>query len=383
MDYSFSYSNMMKKFMKKPGNLFLQLFLMLSICFFTALGFSLYTSPSRDIDAMKANAVAFDSGITSANTGEASNTNPSNTGSGYSQISVQYLSEAYAANGDDTILYCIAFDANYNPYIVAIPADEMPIYQELMVFSKSDLSVESTNMPAPIPVTGVPEKISEDMAALSTAALNELLGQQVTDNTHYAEVFGAYFLNSATEPSVSTFPFVACLFIASLAAIFLVKTIILQYKYKQDVLKIMDMFSDRELRMIEEEINQPSTVRRYENIYMTTNYLMSRARGVSIIPFKDIVNVNSRSAFSISNLLFSLLRRFIIIQKDQFVTVITRDGVKHEIAKIPADISENSLHNTILRNARASLRATKTGLSPSDHLDEAVEDAAASAAADE
>ena len=90
------------------------------------------------------------------------------------------------SNSDDTINYCIAIDAKYYPYIVAISADEMEQYQDLIDYTYSDSSALTAPAPAAVTMKGIPQKIDDELGEAAVEALNVFYGKNVVDTTNYS-----------------------------------------------------------------------------------------------------------------------------------------------------------------------------------------------------
>jgi len=343
----YDYSDKMKKLMKKPGSPFIIIVLTILLCLVAVFGIYSYVSSVEEVHAEIKNAEAFNPVISDT----VNNTLSKNTSDGivykYSSLAPQFLSDPFATDNYDTINYCIAVDADYVPYIVAINAGDMDRYADLVEYTYSD----STDAPVPAAtiMKGIPEKISDELGKTAAEALNLFYGEKVTDEDNFADVTGALFLNTTKVPAVNYS--VSFVYLILFAALFIIlgQNIVSQKKYRKYHQNSLDKFSGGELLAIDQELEQPSTVNFEEQkLYITAAHLISKEGGVDIIPIHDIVHVYG----SISTSRFP---------KKQGLIAVTRDGVQHTLVSMPFQNQENSVITEISEKIRSFLPDIKYG----------------------
>jgi len=333
--------------MKKPGSPVLKIVLTILICLTAAFGMYSYMSSVGKVNAEKRNAEAFDPIVPNSVNSILSKNIAGNIAYKYSSLTPQFLSDPFASDNYDTINYCIAVDSDYLPYIVAIDADDMDRYADLLDYTYSD----STDAPVPdaIIMKGMPEKISDELGGTAAEALNLFFGEKVADSANYAEVTGALFLNTTKVPAVDYSASSVCLILIAALFIVLGQNIVSQKKYRKYHQNSLDKFSGGELLAIDQELEQPSTVSFDEqNLYITAAHLISKAGGVDIIPINEIVHVYGSISTS----------RF---QKKQGLIAVTRDGVQHTLVSMPFQNQENSVIAAIAEKIKSYLPDIRYG----------------------
>ena len=216
---------------QKPGSPFIIIVLTILLCLVAVFGIYSYVSSVEEVHAEIKNAEAFNPVISDT----VINTLSKNASGGivykYSSLAPQFLSDPFATDNYDTVNYCIAVDADYAPYIVAINAGDMDRYADLVEYTYSD----STDAPVPAAMImkGIPEKISDELGKTAAEALNLFYGEKVTDEDNFADVTGALFLNTTKVPAVNYS--VSFVYLILFAALFIIlgQNIVSQKKYRK------------------------------------------------------------------------------------------------------------------------------------------------------
>ena len=253
------------------------------------------------------------------------------------------------SNSDDTINYCIAIDAKYYPYIVAISADEMEQYQDLIDYTYSDSSVLTAPAPAAVTMKGVPQKIDDKLGEAAVEALNVFYGKNVVDTTNYSEMIGTLYLNTTKVPEANYSTLAVCVVLTAALIFVYAKTIIPQKKYRKQHQDTLDTFSDSDLLNIDQQLKEPSTTSYdKQNLYITANYVISKATSLDIIPINEIVHVYGCTPNT-------------VLARKQVIIAVTGDSEKHIIAMIPSDEKGDSLAVQIADKIKSYLPDIKYG----------------------
>lgn len=346
------YSDTMKKVSGNKKWLFQRIVLLVLICSFISFGIFSLLSSKAQVAAEMENAEIFDPGVTTAISDVFSNNLPGRMAYKYSRLTMQFLSEPFASNFDDTINFCIAGDTNFYPYIVAVRAAEMDQYQDLIEYSYSD----STKAPETITMKGVPEEIDDELGDLTASALNTFYGEKFTDTDSFSEVTGILYLNTTITPEPDYKAFVICLLITAVLLVIYVKIRIPQKRYRKYQKDTLGKFDSSALIDVERELEQHTTISlNKENLYITANYLVSRLPFLQIIPIHDVVHLYGLSGPSSG--------------KDQGVVAVTGDGVKHEMSFIPSQNADNNLTAQIVQKMKSAMPDIKYGFESGFYTD--------------
>jgi len=324
MQMDYDYSGTLKKLLKKPGKPVLQFVLLTAICLCAAFGVFSYIGSMENVNAQVENIAAFDPEVSNAADEMLANNMPFEVAPTYSSLTPQFLSESFASDNYNTINYCIAIDSDYYPCIVAIDANSMEPYQELLEYTYSD----STDIPAPVAMKGMPQKIDSELAEISIDAINTFYGEEVADLSNYADVIGTRYLDTTQKPESNySVTVVSFLTLAALVIIYW-KAVVPKKKDRKRHQDTLDIYYGSALLNIEKELSEPSALCLEPNmLYITSNYLISKSAGLDIIPTNGIVQIYG---------FFS--KEF---PKTEGTIAVTNDGVKHEIARISYNGSSN------------------------------------------
>lgn len=349
MQMEYEYSAAMKKLMKEPGRPILKIVLVISICLVAAFGIFSYMSSIENVNAEKQNAETFNPVLANAVNVKLSNNMPFKTAYSYSSLTSQYFSDPFASNSDNTINYCIAIDAKYYPYIAAISADDMEQYQELIDYTYGDSSALTADAPAAVTMKGMPQKIDDKLGEAAVEALNIFYGQEVVDTTNYSEMIGTLYLNTTKIPEINYSTLAVCIVLTAALIFVYAKTIIPQNKYRKQHQDILDTLSDSDLLKIDQELKElSSTSYDKQNLYITANYLISKATSLDIIPINEIVHIYGCTPNA-------------ALPRKQVIIAVTGDNEKHKIAVIPSDEKGDSIAVQIVDKIKSYLPDIKYG----------------------
>lgn len=217
-----------------------------------------------------------------------------------SYLEVHSAPYVFAEYDNDSSKFYIVQDADYL-YIVYLD-DE--IYQEIL-----DADLEKK----PYRLEGYTENITDDVRNLAIDAYNELVSKDVVNIDNFDSYFGNIYLNT-TDIYHSTDIF----FMFAIAiGVFSLLSFIIVLKYRNDSIKTLNQFNEKELMTIAKELEAKSTIK-YEKLYLTKTYIISLGSSIEIIKYKNIIWVYPQEyKFSLKN--------------KQSLILITKDGNKHLI----------------------------------------------------
>jgi hypothetical protein len=340
----YEYSKTMKELMKKRPNIMLYITILLLMVVLAGIGILSYLSEKEDLDQGVENLKVFESGIEVP---------------GYCILTPEFLSEEFASNFDDSIYYCFVIDKDYNSYIVAIRAEDMDQYQDLIEYTYSE---SVTTAPAPITLKGKSVKIEEDLIDLSVSSFNAFWGSEAVTTDTYETVLGSYYLDTTQEPSADSELLTWCfIFVIALGVVF---TILMSQgiKFNKRRQATLDRFQDQALWNVDQELNNPTTIS-YPNLklYLTNNFIVSSARGFDIIPYEEIDH----------------LYGYAYDKKKNIIMATTKDGIQHELAALVLNSKNDTMYNQIVEQIKLRLPDIKIGfedgyfsmLAPQSRLD--------------
>lgn len=321
----FEYSNIMKNVMKKKSGFIVNIILvLLMVIMGLGIVFS-YQLEKEEISNQIENAKEF---------------NPIDMDLSYSKLTPDYLSAEFASNYDDSINYCFVINEDYTSYIVAIKAEDMDQYQELIDFTYSD----DLEAPAPITLQGMPQRIDDDLIELAIDSFNVFWGSEVVDKNSFEFILGDYFLDTTQQPTGDYSLMGLCIFNFLVFAIVFNVRKTKARKLSKRRQATLDRFGNKAIWDIDQEMNKPNTIYfKSQNLYFTNNHIVSTVSGFDIIPFEEIVHVYGCIYGKNAN------------GTKSSVTIITRDGMKHEIAFITRNPKGNELVNQIVDRIKFTL----------------------------
>ncbi len=329
---NYEYSKTMKELMKKNPNPIIQVFIIFIMAFLVGGIILGYTSAKEDKSHLKEDIQEFDSNNETLN---------------YSKLTPEFLSEGFASNYDDSVFYCFAIDKEYNTFIVAIKAEDMDQYQELIDYTYDDTITE---VPAQITLQGVPEEIDDEIAEFAVESYSSFWGSDEVDINSYQDVLGYYYLDTTQEPAADYGLMILSIFLfIVLGSVYIL--------YKMNAKKItkrrqatLDKFDDRAIWAVDQEINQSTAIYfNSQKMYCTNNYIVSSIRGFDIIPLEEIIHVYG--------CIYGSNKK----GTNNSIVVITRDGIKHEIAIVKMDNNGETIYNQIMEQIKQRLPEIQYG----------------------
>lgn len=329
-----SYSKTMKALLKKPNQAIRVILLILIIVMVLSdilifLGESYEQSKNQGTEAE-----TFDSSDSEMN---------------YSQLTPQYLSDWFASDADETVYYCLAVDSNNDTCVVAIDADEMYQYQDLI-----DYTFDSTitTPPEEVSFQGMPVKFDDELVDMTADAFNNFWGTDDIDASNYETAVGSYYLDTTQGPSegpiyVGTILF---LYIIVVLLIFYIILIIPSNRFGKRRKATLHKYGDR-LKEIDWELNQADTQRFYtKKLYLTNRYIVSAANGFTIIPYSEIIQVYGKAASGYG------------LNKHRSIVVMTMEGSQYEIAYFGKGANEDNFIKQIVERIKTVLPMIKYGV---------------------
>ena len=338
------YSGIMKKWMKNPTRVYQEIALIILICVLLVVGCNAYLASTSKINAEMENAVTFDPFAGQKQT-DTSASSPVNDAKKYSQLKVEYLSDPFAVSSDKTISYCIAIDADYYPYIVGLKTDSMDQYQALIDYTYGD----SKTVPPTVILKGLPEDKSDALNQLSVDAINSFYDNDLATTANIKELLGSSSLNTTKTLSGDYSVSIACIVLCAAAVILVGILVNSQINHKKRILQLLTRLTEHDFMNIDQELSSPSTIcMNKKNLYITSNYLISKLPVLDFIPLNKITHVYGYISAD-------------PIQKRQGVVVVTEDGVEHEIAIISSENKDNSMTTQIVDKLRSKLPSIQYG----------------------
>ena len=266
--------------------------------------------------------------------------NPFNAGSDYSKLTPEYLSDEFATEYDDSVNYLFAIDKDNNSYIVAVKANDMDQYKDLIDYTYSTTG----NAPAAVTLQGTPRKIDSEITNLAVDSFNTFCDSDVVSTSNFNSVFGDYYLDTTQLPSgnytfmsVCIFLFLVCAFIY----IYLMDRERKSFKLRKSTL---EKFDNTAIKEVDKEINESISIFfNPQNLYCTSNYIISTARGFDIIHLSEIKHV------------YGCIYGNNQKKPTSSIVVVTNDDIKHEIAVIKLDQKGNLLLGDIINIIKSKL----------------------------
>jgi hypothetical protein len=326
MDYI--YSDTLKKLMKRQPGILVHIIFIILILFLTIGGFVSYAQDKRIINQSINTLKVFD---TNEDTME------------YRRLTPIYLSEAFAANFDDTILSSFAIDENLNSYIISYKADDIDKYQDLIDYTY-DEAINTT--PAQVTFEGIPQPIDDMMKELAIDGYKVFWGTDTFDEFDITSVLGSYYLD-VTQPRTIDYGFIGLMFIGVIALVGMYFYILKRAKEinKQTVMT-KDRYKWNILQDIDKELIDPlAQAFKNKKLYLSNNYIVSGAFGFDVIPYDEIKQI-----YGID-----------LGRNRNRIVVVTNDGIKHDIVELILDAKGNALYNQIIDKIKELLPEVKYG----------------------
>lgn len=267
-----NYSNAMKKIMKKPSLIATHITCLLIIVVLIGIAGFGYLSEKSKLEETKENMELFD---------------PFNEKMNYGQITPIFMSEEFATNYDESIFYCFLIDEQYYPYIVAVYADEMDRYEDIIEYTYYDVEE-----PESITLTGKSIVSDDELLGFAVDSYNVFMGTNNINIDNISDQLGYYFLDTTQQPSMDYSITALYLMIAVVVVIIYISNIIHFNKSRKRTKETIETYSEHLLVEVDKEINQvDATYFKKQKLYITNNYLVSNYSGFEIIPLSNISRV--------------------------------------------------------------------------------------------
>lgn len=313
------YSKTLKSMMKAKPSLFARIVILVLIAIAVLGCVKSISAERRSVEAQKENVMPF---------------NPNGVEQSYSELTIQLMSEEFAANYNDTIYYCLAVDVGFNTYIIAVKADQMDQFREMIDYTYSDAE---TTPPNSITLRGMPRAIEEDLVGYTLEAVNVFWGSDVVDETNYQQVIGGYYLDTTQGPASGSGGFVVYLILAVILCL-LYAMINMRYEKSGKTRKAtLEKYDSRALYEVDLELNKPDTLHYFgQKIHLTERFIVSTANGFDIVPYEGVQQI------------YGLRRLKARAGAFRSLVAITQDGVHHEIAVAKLDEQSDLLLEQIV-----------------------------------
>lgn len=296
-----NYSNAMKKIMKKPSLILTHLFFIVFITVLIGMAGYGYISEKSKFEDAKVNTELFD---------------PYNEKMEFGQITPLYMSDEFAANYDDTIYYRFLVDEQYYSYIVAVYADQMDRYEDIIEYTYSDVEE-----PESITFTGKSIEIESDLLGFAADAYNVFMGTNTATEDNLSDYVGFYYIDTTEQPHINYWATIEFLVIAIIIGMCYFNSIFYIKKALKRRKETLATYSENLLEEVDKEINKEDTVYiKSQRLFITKNYIVSSYCGFDIIPLSNINHVYG--AYKGNNRIVG----------NSLVTIVeTQDGAQHEI----------------------------------------------------
>lgn len=208
---------------------------------------------------------------------------------GYTKLTPYLLSDPFASNFDDSILYYFAVDYSNKPYIVAIASDEADQYQDLIDFTFDE---SLTASPPYIIFEGESVEINSELIDLAIESFNIFWGSDSVNRINFQSILGNYYLDTTQKRTMNynslLSSIISFLFFGVLTICY-IKQISKQSKQTKATLS---RYQDSVLQMIDQELNSPDIISyKKHKLYITKNYIVSVSHGLRIVPLEEIVHL--------------------------------------------------------------------------------------------
>lgn len=111
----------------------------------------------------------------------------------YCSAEIQYLSESFATfNAHDQLNVYLGFDADSNPYVIAIKDKDIGKFEQYIDYLYSE---EEVPLPEGMTITGYSELMDSEMRKYVVEYFNEFFGEELMTSADLPEWVGNYFLN--------------------------------------------------------------------------------------------------------------------------------------------------------------------------------------------
>ncbi len=296
---NYEYSKTLKTYMKAKPDMISRIAVIALTVITVLVSIYFVISDKKSIEDQKADIKAFDS---------------SSTEKAYSQLTPMLLSEAFASNYNDKIYYCLAVDKEFGTYVVAIKADELEQYRELIDYTYDDSIL---TQPAQVTLEGVPREIEEDLAEFIIEAYHYFLGDSDMNSANYKTIVGSYYLDTTAEPASNSGSFLIFVVIAAILVLLYARMMVKAEKPNKLRKATLNRFDGGRLAEVDRELNTPGALHlKTYKVHFTDNYIVSGAIGLDIIRYDEIKQVYGA----------------VLGKAKSALVAVTRDDVHHQLA---------------------------------------------------
>ncbi len=299
-----NYSNAMKKIMRKPFYFLTHLAFILIIAMFVGIAVDDYNLEKSKFEYAKENTDIFD---------------PFNEEMEYGQITPIFMSEEFAMNNDESIYYCFLLDEQYYPYIVAVNADDMDKFEDIIEYTYYDVEE-----PESITLTGKSVEIDSDLIGFAVDEYNVFMGTDNVNKDNIGDQLGYYYLDTTEQPHIDYSATIGIMVFVAITGMLYFNSAFYIRKATRRRKETLATYSENQLVEVDKEINnEDSLYIKSQMLYITKKYIVSSYGGLDIIPLEKISRVYGAHKGN---------NRFV---SNALVTIVeTQDGVKHEIIRM-------------------------------------------------
>lgn len=203
----------------------------------------------------------------------------------------------------------------------------------------------------PVKIYGVTKKIPDDIKSLALDAYNEAIddGYEISDSEFY-DYFGMLYLDE-TEMNFQT---IFCAILGSIAFLVgfigFIGSLIAKIRLKSRMKKI----SDEDWENLNHEMDEKDAFYyKSAKLALTKNYIVDFSRGITIIPYKDVV------------WMYKYEYRYNGVKTQVSVILYTKDKKRHVVAALPGytkkskEINQEIMETIMKKNANMIVGYTK------------------------
>lgn len=181
-------------------------------------------------------------------------------------------------------------------------------------------------------ICGYTKQIPSKLKSLTISAYKEIFGTSVLTNSNFADVFGSYYIDSASTP-MKNFTMNA-----SIGGMVSIVGFVILGIYIKNVLKTKKALQTNETRIeeIKRQVGAPDAIHESKaKVFLTKDYLINYANGLEIYENKDIVWIYPHE-----------LRRNGFVQS-RSIYVVTSNSKVHIVANLNASKKNNTLFDEL------------------------------------
>lgn len=319
------YSSTMKSLMKTKPGMITRIVILVLIVLSVFASIKSMNAEKEAVASQKENVIQF---------------NPLVSDKSYSEVTIQYMSDEFAANYNDTVYYCLAADEN-NTYVVAVKADQMDKFREIIDYT---YDAEDTTPPDTITLRGMPIELEEDLVDYTVEAVNVFWGTDTVDSTNYKMLIGSYYLDSTKGPSYDSTGYVVLLIAAAMLCLLYAVLMMRAEKANKTTKATLERYDYHFLSEADQELNRPETLHFKANkVHLTNRYIISAANGFDIIPYEEIKQI------------YGLRRTGARLSELRAVVAVTKDDDRHVVMNTDLSIEHDRIVDDFIEHMRSVL----------------------------